>query len=99
MSPRVSAFGFIFPPLFLLRMDVRRFLPEAPASVRLPASFGLYLAVGRAVDADLARIDRRLATLGPAAGFLDHDRHDLGTRLVAIEIGRASCRERVCQYV
>src|SRR3546814_5758264 len=41
--------------------------------------------------------DRELLFVGQVA--IDHAEADLRDRAIALETGRASCRERVCQYV
>ena len=83
--------------LFLRR--VRAFC-EAEALLEAPAGRPLQLAAAVSGGADSMALLRLLLALQPEYGFalsVCHVNH--GLRGAAAEIGRASCRERVCLYV
>src|SRR3546814_18368284 len=84
---------------------MRRSLAEASWHVAHRSAFGGLLAdkpLMQNVIADLAVESEAATALAirlAAAVDRPNDPHEAALRRIALQIGRASCRERVCQYV
>src|SRR3546814_11940332 len=97
--PKSTRTETLFPDTTLFRSDRHRGrLPERPLAEQEPRP-GLVHAARPPLRARIAEARGG----GPGRGRLE-DRYRLGSpdsllRAAALQIGRASCRERVCQYV
>src|SRR3546814_14502577 len=65
----------------------------------LPRARVLYASATGASDIANLGYTSRLGLWGPEAPFPTHEAFMTEIRAGGVEIGRASCRERVCQYV
>src|SRR3546814_11061056 len=95
--PRSTRTDTLFPYTTLFRSPAALAFLAAIADDSIPVAVGFLLIFGH----DLERKVLALRKCRPAVEEQRRDAHDrhLDHQRFALQIGRASCRERVCQYV
>src|SRR3546814_15332982 len=78
---------------------VTKGLGEGPVSVALVVTVGLLVGLIGAAQYIWPPEPRTLEPFLPEQGWAVGDTFVTGHQVITIQIGRASCRERVCQYV